>query len=45
MRINPIDVKERGIENGDMVSIFNDRGEVHIPAKVATVGFFLELSR
>lgn len=32
--INPIDAKERGIENGDMVSIFNDRGEVHIPAKV-----------
>ncbi|ANP76256.1 MULTISPECIES: DmsA/YnfE/YnfF family dimethyl sulfoxide reductase [unclassified Vibrio] len=32
--INPIDAKERGIESGDMVSIFNDRGEVHIPAKV-----------
>ncbi|GAM76619.1 anaerobic dimethyl sulfoxide reductase chain A [Vibrio ishigakensis] len=32
--INPIDAKERGIENGDMVRIFNDRGETHIPAKV-----------
>ncbi len=32
--INPIDAQERGIKNGDMVSIFNDRGEVHIPAKV-----------
>ncbi|PMH43859.1 dimethyl sulfoxide reductase subunit A [Vibrio sp. 10N.286.49.B3] len=32
--INPIDAQERGIENGDMVSIFNDRGEVRISAKV-----------
>ncbi|GEM79447.1 DmsA/YnfE/YnfF family dimethyl sulfoxide reductase [Vibrio superstes] len=32
--INPIDAEERGIKNGDMVSIFNDRGEVHIAAKV-----------
>ncbi|UJF16905.1 dimethyl sulfoxide reductase subunit A [Vibrio sp. SS-MA-C1-2] len=32
--INPIDANERGIKNGDMVSIFNDRGEVHISAKV-----------
>lgn len=32
--INPIDAEARGIKNGDMVSIFNDRGEVRIPAKV-----------
>lgn len=32
--INPIDAQERGIKNGDMVRIFNDRGEVRIPAKV-----------
>ncbi|NOH95157.1 DmsA/YnfE/YnfF family dimethyl sulfoxide reductase [Vibrio sp. 99-70-13A1] len=32
--INPIDANERGIKNGDMVSIFNDRGEVRIAAKV-----------
>ena len=32
--INPIDAKERGIENGDMVAIYNDRGEIHIPVKV-----------
>ncbi|MEJ6123882.1 dimethyl sulfoxide reductase subunit A [Vibrio sp. 2-Bac 85] len=32
--INPIDAKERGIEHGDMVSIYNDRGEVRIAAKV-----------
>ncbi|WP_117233010.1 DmsA/YnfE/YnfF family dimethyl sulfoxide reductase [Vibrio maerlii] len=32
--INPIDAAERGIENGDMVAIYNDRGELHIPAKV-----------
>ncbi|EMT6576887.1 dimethyl sulfoxide reductase subunit A [Providencia rettgeri] len=32
--INPIDAKTRGIKQGDMVKVFNDRGEVHIPAKV-----------
>ncbi len=32
--MNPIDAKERGIENGDMVKVWNDRGTVHIPAKV-----------
>ncbi|SPZ18878.1 Dimethyl sulfoxide reductase DmsA precursor [Providencia rettgeri] len=32
--INPIDAKARGIKQGDMVKVFNDRGEVHIPAKV-----------
>ena len=32
--INPMDAKERGIADGDMVRIFNDRGTVEIPAKV-----------
>lgn len=32
--INPIDAEPRGIKNGDMLKIFNDRGEVHINAKV-----------
>lgn len=34
MWINPIDAQQRGISNGDMVRIFNGRGEVHINAKV-----------
>lgn len=32
--INPVDAQKRGIANGDMVRVFNDRGEVRIPAKV-----------
>ena len=32
--INPIDARKRGIANGDRIRIFNDRGEVHIEAKV-----------
>jgi anaerobic dimethyl sulfoxide reductase subunit A len=32
--INPIDANSRGIENGDMVDIFNDRGRIRIFAKV-----------
>lgn len=32
--INPIDAQKRGIANGDMVRVFNDRGELRIPAKV-----------
>lgn len=32
--INPIDAEQRGIKSGDMVRVFNDRGEVHLPAKV-----------
>ncbi|AJJ10104.1 anaerobic dimethyl sulfoxide reductase chain A [Yersinia rohdei] len=34
MWINPIDAGQRGIKNGDMVRIFNGRGEVQINAKV-----------
>ena len=32
--MNPIDAEPRGIKNGDMIRIFNDRGEVRIHAKV-----------
>jgi anaerobic dimethyl sulfoxide reductase subunit A len=32
--INPVDAQARGIKNGDMVKVFNDRGEVHLPAYV-----------
>ena len=32
--INTLDAKERGIENGDIVKVFNDRGIVNIPARV-----------
>ncbi len=34
MWINPIDAQQRGIANGDLIRIFNDRGETQIPAKV-----------
>ncbi len=34
MWINPIGARKRGISNGDMVKIFNGRGEVRINAKV-----------
>lgn len=34
MWINPLDATPRDISNGDMIRIFNDRGEVHIAAKV-----------
>lgn len=34
MWINPLDAKRRSISNGDRVRIWNDRGEVHIAAKV-----------
>lgn len=32
--INALDAKARGIKNGDMVKVFNERGEVHLPAYV-----------
>ncbi|MDO5544452.1 MAG: molybdopterin-dependent oxidoreductase [Eubacteriales bacterium] len=32
--IHPEDAKSRGIGNGDMVEVFNDRGVVRVPAKV-----------
>ncbi|WP_019615725.1 DmsA/YnfE/YnfF family dimethyl sulfoxide reductase [Psychromonas ossibalaenae] len=34
MWINPMDAQGRGINNGDLIRIFNDRGELHIAAKV-----------
>ena len=34
--INSLDAAQRGIENGDMVSIFNDRGKVKTQARVTT---------
>jgi anaerobic dimethyl sulfoxide reductase subunit A len=34
MWINPIDAQSRGIANGDLIRIYNDRGEVRINAKV-----------
>lgn len=40
--INPIDAQKRGIANGDMVRVFNHRGEVRLPAKV-TPRILLEL--
>jgi Tat-targeted selenate reductase subunit YnfE len=32
--INPVDAQQRGIQQGDMVRVFNERGELRIPAKV-----------
>lgn len=32
--INPKDAEERGVKNGDKVRIYNDRGEMHIEARV-----------
>lgn len=34
--INKLDAAKLGIENGETVSVFNDHGEVHIPAKVTS---------
>jgi Tat-targeted selenate reductase subunit YnfE len=32
--INPLDAGKRGIKNGDLVRVFNSRGELRIAAKV-----------
>lgn len=32
--LNPVDAQQRGIANGDMVRVYNQRGEVRLPAKV-----------
>ncbi|WP_312153669.1 selenate/tellurate reductase subunit YnfE [Lelliottia nimipressuralis] len=32
--LNPVDADQRGIKNGDLVRVFNARGEVRIPVKV-----------
>ena len=32
--INPVDAKARRIKNGDMLRMFNARGEIRIPAKI-----------
>ena len=34
LTINAVDAQSRGIHDGDMIRIFNDRGEVIIPAEV-----------
>ena len=34
LRINPIDAEERGIQDGDPLRVFNDRGETRITAQV-----------
>ncbi|MFC1825054.1 molybdopterin-dependent oxidoreductase [Thermodesulfobacteriota bacterium] len=32
--ISPVDARNRGIKNGDIVDVFNDRGRIRIPALV-----------
>lgn len=32
--MNPVDAQKRGIANGDLVSVFNGRGEIRVEAKV-----------
>lgn len=32
--MNPMDAQARGLKNGDLAEIFNDRGRVHMPVKV-----------
>ena len=34
--IHPTDARERGIQDGQMVEVFNDRGRIRIPAKVTS---------
>lgn len=33
--INPLDAKKRGIEDGDMVKVFNDRGTMIVPCRIS----------
>ena len=32
--LNPIDAEQRGIKDGDMLKVWNDRGELRVPAKI-----------
>jgi anaerobic dimethyl sulfoxide reductase subunit A len=32
--VNSLDAKQRGIKHGDIVKVYNDRGEIHLPAFV-----------
>lgn len=32
--MNPADAAARGLEHGDLVHVFNDRGRIELPAKV-----------
>ena len=32
--INPVDAQERGLENGETVRVFNDRGDVYVFAQL-----------
>ena len=34
--INTLDAAARGIDNDDLVEVFNDRGRIRIPARVTT---------
>jgi anaerobic dimethyl sulfoxide reductase subunit A len=33
--INPLDAETRGIKNGDLVDVYNDRGRIRLPVKVS----------
>ncbi|MDO7906472.1 molybdopterin oxidoreductase family protein [Paenibacillus sp. JX-17] len=35
LQMHPADARERGIEDGDMVTVWNDRGKIEMPAKVS----------
>ena len=34
--MNPLDAQARGLKNGDMVLVFNDRGTLEMPVKVTS---------
>jgi molybdopterin-containing oxidoreductase family molybdopterin binding subunit len=36
LEINPADAQSRGISNGDMLTIFNDRGSIELMARITT---------